>query len=76
MAAKNDITGDDIKSRGNSDKFKEGMDKIKPLCFNDCKYLMDTYTKCRVCYWHPKNQWNEERIDIIGQNGNEGDHYE
>ena len=51
MVAKNDITGDDIKSRGNSKKFKENLDKIKPSCYNDCKYLVNTLTKCRVCSW-------------------------
>jgi len=56
MAAKNDITGDEIKSRGNSGKFKEGFDKIKPSCYNDCTYLVNTLTKCRVCAFHPKNE--------------------
>lgn len=51
MAATNDITGDEIKSRGNSKKFKENLDKIKPSCYNDCKYLVNTLTKCRVCSW-------------------------
>ena len=51
MASINDITGDEIKSRGNSKKFKENLDKIKPSCYNDCKYLVNTLTKCRVCSW-------------------------
>jgi hypothetical protein len=51
MVAKNDITGDAIKSRGNSEKFKENLDKIKPSCYNDCKYLVNTLSKCRVCSW-------------------------
>jgi Fe-S-cluster formation regulator IscX/YfhJ len=27
------------------------------------------------CSKHDAEQWNEERMDIIGQNGNEGSHY-
>ena len=33
---------------------KENLDK-KPPCYNDCKYLVDTLTKCKVCTFHPKN---------------------
>lgn len=51
MVARNDITGDDIKSRGNSKKFKENLDKIKPSCYDDCAYLVNTLTKCRICNW-------------------------
>jgi hypothetical protein len=76
MVAKNDITGDEIKSRGSSKKFKDNLDKIKPSCYNDCKYLVNTLTKCRVCSWKNKDDWDESRIDTIGQNGNDGDHYE
>ena len=54
MATTNDITGDEIKSRGNSKKFKENLDKIKPSCYNDCSYLINTLTKCRVCTWKPQ----------------------
>jgi hypothetical protein len=54
MATTNDITGDEIKSRGNSKKFKENLDKIKPSCYDDCTYLVNTLTKCRVCSYHPK----------------------
>jgi hypothetical protein len=54
MATTNDITGDEIKSRGNSKKFKENLDKIKPSCYDDCSYLVNTLTKCRVCTWKPK----------------------
>lgn len=56
MATKNDITGDAIKSgKGNPKKYKENLGKIKPSCFPDCKYLVNTLTKCRVCDWHPNN---------------------
>lgn len=54
MATRNDITNDEIKSgKGNPKLFKENLGKIKPSCYNDCKYLVDTLTKCRVCDWHP-----------------------
>jgi hypothetical protein len=81
VVARNDITLDEIKSRGNSKKFKENLDKIKPSCYNDCTYLINTLTKCRVCSWKgetsspTKDNWDEERIDKIGANGNEGLHY-
>ena len=46
-----------------------------------CKICgLDTKTK-QECAWTscPKNfeeeEWNEERIDVIGQNGNDGLHY-
>ena len=56
MASHNDVTGDAIKSgKGNPKQFKENMGKIKPSCYKDCKYLVDTLTKCRVCDWHPNN---------------------
>lgn len=29
MATKNDVTGDNIKTKPSSDKFREGFDKIK-----------------------------------------------
>lgn len=36
------------------DTKKENVEK-KPPCYHDCKYLVDTLTKCKVCVWHPKN---------------------
>jgi hypothetical protein len=69
MAARNDITGDLIKTRvGNSDNFKKGFDGI-----DWSVKLEDTVA--------PTNQpvepvqlelFDEDRIDIIGQNGNIG----
>lgn len=50
MATKNEITGDAIISgKGSKKKFDDGMKLIKPSCLADCKYLIDTLTKCRVC---------------------------
>ena len=50
MASRNDITGDWIKSKPNSEQFEENFDKI--------------FRK------------KQSRIDTVGQNGNEGLHYE
>ena len=50
MASKNNITGDWIKSKPNSEQFEENFDKI--------------FRK------------KQSRIDTVGQNGNEGLHYE
>ncbi len=79
--ASNDITGDSLTSKiGNKEqqkKFSEGFDRIfgkkDPVCkicgkglaaTNDC-----AFTGC------PLN-WNEDRIDTVGQNGNDGLHYD
>ena len=52
--AKNDVTGDFIRSKPASDMFEENFDKI----------------------FRKKEKKEESRIDIVGQNGNEGLHYE
>ena len=54
MTTRNDITGDSIQSgKGNPKIYKENLGKIKPSCLPDCKYLVNTLTKCRVCDFHP-----------------------
>ena len=50
--ARNDITGDFIVSKPNSDMFGDGWDRI-----------------------FGKKKKEESRIDIVGQNGNDGLHY-
>ena len=50
--SRNDITGDWIQSKPNSDMFGENFDRIF------------------------RKKKEESRIDVIGQNGNEGIHYE
>lgn len=60
--AKNDITGDVIASKGGSDAYRQGWDRI----FGKKKETP------------PGEQlelWPEDRVDIIGQNGNDGLHY-
>jgi len=77
MTTRNDITGDLIKSKVNSKEFEDNFDKIfrkkDPLC-DVCGKPLDT---TKECAWTscPLN-WNESRVDIIGQNGPTGDHYE
>jgi hypothetical protein len=77
MTSRNDVTGDLIKSRKNSKEFEDNFDKIfrknkDPLCDVCGKSLTATkecaFTGC------PLN-WDESRVDIIGQNGPTGDHY-
>lgn len=73
MTARNNITGDLIKSRTNSKEFEDNFDKIfrnkDPLCDVCGKSLNAT----KECAWTscPLN-WDESRADIIGQNGNIG----
>ena len=51
--ARNDVTGDFIVSKPNSDMFGDGWDRI-----------------------FGKKKKEESRIDVVGQNGNDGLHYE
>lgn len=51
--AKNDITGDFIKSKPASDMFEENFDRI-----------------------FRQKKKEDSRIDVVGQNGNDGLHYE
>lgn len=56
---------------------EKGMQK--PECLSSCKYLVNTLTKCKKCIYHPDNlldKWDEDRIDVIAQNGNDGEHYD
>jgi len=89
MPSHNDITGDALVSRPSSKEFNENFDKIfgkkktnggwkpptepsDPLCKVCGKGLGST----KECAWTacPLN-WNESRVDTIGQNGNDGTHY-
>lgn len=71
MATTNPITGDALVSKLNSKEFEENFDKIfgekpkkprwipPPLPLNE----------------YPDQDWPEERVDVIGKNGNDGLHY-
>ena len=77
--SRNNITGDKIQTKGVLSKQGEAnYDKLFYSCLPDCKYLINTLTKCKLCP-HKEAQlasWDETRIDIIGSNGNNGEHYE
>jgi len=71
MATTNEHTGDALVSRLNSEEFEKNFDKIfgekpkkprwvpPPLPLNE----------------YPSHDWPEERVDVIGTNGNDGLHY-
>ena len=64
MVARNDITGDKIQTRESSKKLEENWDTIFPPKKKE-RYVPP-----------PLPDFNEDRIDVIGQNGNDGEHYE
>lgn len=78
MASRNDVTGDLIKSKVNTKQFDDNFDAIfrkktkEPVC-DVCGKVLDA---TKECAWTscPLN-WDEARVDIIGQNGPTGDHY-
>jgi hypothetical protein len=80
--AQNDVTGDWIQSKPNSDQFGEGWDRI----FGKKKVLEESIKENEeLLYELDDGQLTEEqyakikelsRIDIISQNGNDGLHYE
>jgi len=73
MAARNEITGDLIKTRvGNSDNFKKGFDGI------DWSVKLEDVTPATNQPVEPAqlDLFDEERADRIGANGNDGLHYE
>lgn len=81
MVAKNDITGDLIKSKvSKSKEFEDNFDRIfrqkkeevveaAALC-DICGKPLDTTKECAFTGC-PLN-WDEARVDVIGQNGNIG----
>jgi hypothetical protein len=60
MATKNDITGDSLVSKTNSKAYEDNYDKI--------------FGKKKKTVYYAENplDFDEERIDVIGQNGNIG----
>ena len=78
MTSHNDITGDAIKSRVNTKEFEDNFDAIfrnqDPLCKVCGKSLSSKGNEC--AYTACPLNWDESRLDTIGQNGNEGLHYE
>jgi hypothetical protein len=82
LTAKNDITGDLIKSKTNSKEYEDNFDRVFRCKVEDslCKICGKELSTVKECAWTscPKwlAEWDEERADRIGQNGNEGLHYE
>ena len=66
MASHNDITGDALVSRVTNKKFDKGFEGIDWSVKLEPKKPMVQL----------ELEFDEERIDTIGQNGNEGLHYE
>ena len=64
MTSKNNITGDWIKSKPNSEQFEENFDSIFRKTEDPIKKPF------------PHNILKQSRIDVVGQNGNDGVHYE
>ena len=67
----NNITGDSISTRFGSKEQQEKFDQEFDRIFGDKK-------KKTNGGWTPPPlpNFNEDRIDVIGQNGNDGDHYD
>jgi len=85
MASFNDITGDPLVSRPGSKEFDENFDKIfgKKKTNGGWKPPLTPLATTSKQFFENGNQvaksldeWNEARVDTIGQNGNEGLHYE
>lgn len=91
MATTNDVTGDALISKMNTEKFENNYDKIfgekpkkerwtpPPLVMSDplCKVCGKTLATTKECAWTGcQLNWDESRIDTIGTNGNDGLHYE
>ena len=67
--AKNDITGDTLITKYTTYEYENGYE----LIFGNKKHLYSTHAHLSPT---SVEEWEEERIDIIGQNGNDGGHYE
>jgi hypothetical protein len=73
MATKNDITGDSIISKAPSKQYEDNFDAIFRKKGNPCDICGKDLDTTKECAWTscPLN-WDENRVDIIGQNGNVG----
>lgn len=95
--SRNDITGDEIKTKGSSKAYEDSYDKIfrkvAPVEVPTHQSLDNAEQPCKT---HPEaphgfardlshsldryvcecEGWDEGRMDVVGQNGPTGDHYE
>lgn len=88
MATRNDITGDLIKTKANgaNEAYSDGWDRIfgkkKAVTNEETKEANQVEDNMATTQATPDQSvestqdWDEERQDVIGQNGNEGIHYE
>ena len=77
MSATNPITGDAIVSRPNTKQFEDNFDRIFGKKDALCQVCGKDTATTKECTWTscPMN-WDEKRIDVISQNGNDGLHYD
>lgn len=77
MSATNPITGDAIVSRPNTKQFEDNFDRIFGKKDALCQVCGKDTAATKECAWTscPLN-WDEKRIDVISQNGNDGLHYD
>lgn len=90
MSTTNPITGDAIVSRPNTKQFEDNFEKIfgkkdKPVDQQEpkCTCVDSAYERrgiveglVKAPVFEENIEWNEKRMDIISQNGNDGLHYE
>ena len=74
--SKNDITGDSIRSKPLSKEAEDNWDKIFGKKIKEQKLSNDDMLPEYELDKSTGNVKVVTRIDIIGQNGNEGDHYD
>ena len=77
----NPVTGDSLVSKIGSkeqkQKFDEGFDRIFKKKDPICNVCGKTLSAVKECAWTGcQLNWDEDRVDTIGQNGNTGEHYE
>ena len=75
MAAKNDITGDELVSRAFSKKGQEQFDIIFGVKKKE-RWIPPPLPNLNEYPDNSTDEWDESRIDTIGMNGNDGLHYE
>lgn len=74
----NDITGDEIKSKVNSKEYEEGYDRIfgkKKQHDAHCNLMFPATLGTKDDHCDCSLSKKQSRIDIVGQNGNDGLHY-
>ena len=72
MASRNSITGDEIRTKGIlSKQGEENYDRI----FSKDRVAIPKPAPDKPVECTKTDEWDEARIDTIGQNGNDGEHY-